>query len=79
MLFDVNSLRDAAAGGAITQAILARHPDASVSLQLDNRRVRVEGLLTEEQVLAVLSDAGHLATVAPPHTGEGSTCCGGCS
>ena len=78
MLFDIATLNDDASAGAVTQAILARDPTAAVTVQLANRRVRVEGLLTEQQALDALQGAGHFATKAPPHSGEGSTCCGGC-
>ena len=78
MLFDIVTLKDDATAGAVTQAILADHPAAQVTVQLGNRRVRVEGLITEQQVLDSLQRAGHFATKAPPHSGEGSTCCGGC-
>lgn len=78
MLFDIATLKDDAAAGAVTQAILAAHPAAQVTVQLGNRRVRVDGPVTEQQVLDSLQRAGHFATQAPPHSGEGSTCCGGC-
>lgn len=78
MLFDIVTLKDDASAGAVTQALLARDPTAQVTVQLANRRVRVEGLLTEHQALDALQGAGHFATKAPPHSGEGSTCCGGC-
>lgn len=78
MLFDIATLKDDATAAAVTQAILARDPTAQITVQLTNRRVRVEGLITEHQVLDALQGAGHFASKAPPHSGEGSTCCGGC-
>lgn len=78
MLFDIATLKDDASAGDITRAILARDPTAQITVQLANRRVRVEGLITEQQALDALQGAGHFATKAPPHSGEGSTCCGGC-
>lgn len=78
MLFDIATLKDDSAAGAVTQAILARDPTAQITVQLANRRVRVDGLITEQQVLDALQGAGHFASKAPPHSGEGSTCCGGC-
>lgn len=78
MLFDIATLKDDTSAAAVTQAILARDPSAQITVQLANRRVRVEGLITEHQVLDALQGAGHFASKAPPHSGEGSTCCGGC-
>ncbi|WP_162615800.1 copper chaperone [Solilutibacter oculi] len=79
MLFDIATLKDEAAAGAIAQAILARDPAAQITVQLANRRVKVQGgELSEDDVLQAISAAGHIAVEAPPHSGEGSTCCGGC-
>ncbi len=79
MLFDIATLKDEASAGAIAQAILARDPAAQVTVQLANRRVRVEGPISEQAVMDAVKDAGHVALAAPKHSGEGSTCCGGCS
>ncbi|MGY0504656.1 hypothetical protein [Luteimonas sp. e5] len=78
MLFDVSTLRDQSVADALGRAILARDPEARISVQLDNRRILVEGRLGEEELIEAMHGAGHIAQLAPPHTGEGSTCCGGC-
>lgn len=79
MLFDVQDISCQKCSDKIQQAVLARDPTAQVTVQVAERRVRVEGLLTEPQVLETLSAAGYPATTAAPHSGAGSDCCGGCS
>lgn len=63
----------------IRKAILTLDPTAQVTVQADNARVRVEGLLTPEQAITALAAAGYMTSPAAPHSGEGSSCCGGCS
>ena len=79
MLFDVKDISCEKCAGTIRQAILAKDPTARVDVRVADRRVRVEGLLGKEQVLATLAAAGYPATNAPTHSGAGSDCCGGCS
>lgn len=79
MLFDVKDITGDACTAAIQRAIIAQDPTAAVIVRLADKRVRVEGLLTEQQALDVLAKAGYPATKAGPHSGEGSECCGGCS
>ena len=79
MLFDVEDITCDKCGESIERAILSRDPTATVTVQLVDKRVRVEGLLTGQQVLDALAAAGYPASSAAPHSGEGSECCGGCS
>ena len=79
MLFDVQAITRESGSDAIERAIRAQDPTARVTFQLADQRVRVEGLLTEQQAQDALAAAGYPATVAAPHSGEGSECCGGCS
>lgn len=79
MLFDVPDITCDECGDPIVRALLARAPDASVSVDVGEKRVRIEGLMTEQQALEALASAGYPATVAAPHSGQGSECCGGCS
>lgn len=79
MLFDFENVTDNTCAPAIERAILAQDPTAQVTVQAGDQRVRVEGLLTEQQALAALAGAGYPAATAAPHSAEGSECCGGCS
>jgi copper chaperone len=79
MLFDVPTVRSETCACAITNALRAQDPTATVDVKLDDRRVRVEGQLSARQALAAIHSAGFAAAEAPAHSGPGSTCCGGCS
>lgn len=79
MLFEVPAIHDAQCAARITDALLAQDLGASVQVQIEQRRVRVEGRLNAEQALAAIRGAGFAATEAGPHSGPGSTCCGGCA
>ncbi len=79
MLFDLEDITRDTCSDAIEQAILSRDPTASVTVEVADKRVRVEGLLTERQALDALAAAGYRASSAAPHSGPGSECCGGCS
>lgn len=79
MLFDIENVTGECCAPVIERAILAQDPTAQVTVQVAERRVRVEGLLTQHQALDVLAKAGYPAATAAPHSGEGSECCGGCS
>lgn len=79
MLFDIENVTGDCCAPVIERAILAQDPTAQVTVQIADQRVRVEGLLTEQQALDALTNAGYPASTAAPHSGEGSECCGGCS
>lgn len=79
MLFEVPAIHSPACAAAITNALLAQDLGAAVEVKLGERRVRVEGNLSKEQALAAIRGAGFAAAEAPPHSGAGSTCCGGCA
>ena len=79
MLFDIQDITGDNCAAAIQRAILLQDPSAQVTVRVGDKRVRVEGLLTEQQALDTLANAGYQADVAAPHSGEGSECCGGCS
>lgn len=79
MLFEVEDISCDKCSDKIEKAIRAADPTAQVTVKIDEKRVRVEGLLTTEQALAALAAAGYPASEAAPHSGEGSECCGGCS
>jgi copper chaperone len=79
MLFEVEDITCDKCSDKIEQAIRAADPTARVSVRTDEKRVQVEGVLTPDQALAALAAAGYPATEAPPHSGAGSECCGGCS
>ena len=79
MLFEVEDISCDKCSDKIEQAIRATDPTAQVTVKTDEKRVRVEGVLTAEQALAALAAAGYPASEAAPHSGEGSDCCGGCS
>jgi len=79
MLFDIEDITGDSCAAAIQRAILLQDPTAEVTVTVGDKRVRVEGLLTEQQALDTLAKAGYQAAAAAPHSGEGSECCGGCS
>ncbi|WP_052100849.1 heavy-metal-associated domain-containing protein [Novilysobacter arseniciresistens] len=79
MLFEVEDISCEKCSDKIETAIRAADPTAQVTVKTAEKRVRVEGLLTAEQAMAALAAAGYPASEAPPHSGEGSDCCGGCS
>jgi len=79
MLFDLENVTCDTFSDSIEQAILSRDPTAAVTVEMADKRVRVEGLLTERQALDALAAAGYRASTAAPHSGPGSECCGGCS
>lgn len=49
---------------AITQALQAKDPEASVRIDLAAKEVGVDSALTAEQVIAVISEEGYEAQVA---------------
>jgi copper chaperone len=49
---------------AITQALQAKDPAASVRVDLGTKEVGVESALTVEQVIAAISEEGYEVTVA---------------
>ena len=61
----------------IEQALAAIDPRASVSVNAVAGSVSVEGLLSKEQAIAALAQAGFHA--APAHERGGSDCCGSCT
>ena len=79
MLFDIENVTGDCCAPIIERAILAQDPTAQVTVQIADQRVRVEGLLSEQQALDALAKAGYPAAASAPHSGEGSECCGGCS
>ncbi len=79
MLFDIEAITADASAAAIQRAILALDPTAQVTVKVGDKRVRVEGVLTEQQALDALANAGFPGAASAPHSGEGSECCGGCS
>ena len=83
MLFDIENVTGDCCAPIIERAILAQDPTAQVTVQVAvqvaDQRVRVEGLLSEQQALDALAKAGYPAATSAPHSGEGSECCGGCS
>lgn len=79
MLFEVEAITCDKCSDLIERAILSQDPTATVTVQVAEKRVRVEGLLTEPQALDALAAAGYPASSDAPHSGEGSECCGGCS
>lgn len=79
MLFDVENITCDKCTDAIQNAIHAVDPTAQVTVDRADKRVRIEGLLSETQAISALQGVGYVATTAAPHSGEGSQCCGGCS
>ena len=79
MLFEVEDITCDKCSDKIEMAIRAADPTAQVTVKTEEKRVRVEGLLTADQAIAALQAAGYPASEAAPHSGEGSECCGGCS
>lgn len=79
MLFEVEEISCGKCSTKIQQAIGAVDPTAHVDVDVDAGRVRVEGVLGKDQVIAALAAAGYPARKAKPHSGAGSDCCGGCS
>ncbi len=79
MLFDIEDITGDTCVAAIRRAIVAQDPTAQVTVKVCDKRVRVEGLLTQQQALDALAKAGYPATAVGPHSGEGNECCGGCS
>ena len=79
MLFDVQDITSEKCATTIEQAVLGQDPTAQVTVNLGDKRVQVEGLLSQQQAIEAMAKAGFAATTAAPHSGEGSECCGGCS
>ena len=61
MLFSVTNMTCGGCVRSITKAIQAADPKASVSADLETRRVAVETVLGVDQVQAVLAKAGYEA------------------
>lgn len=79
MLFNVEAITCDKCSDSIERAILSRDPGATVTTTVADKRVRIEGAISEQQALDALATAGFPASVAAPHSGEASECCGGCS
>lgn len=79
MLLDVEDITCDRCTDLIGNAIRAIDPTADVTVLREDGRVRIEGLLTDQQAIAALAGIGYPATTAAPHSGAGSDCCGGCS
>ncbi|HUH91425.1 MAG TPA: heavy-metal-associated domain-containing protein [Lysobacter sp.] len=79
MLLDIEKITCDNCSDAIQKAIVTQDPTAQVTVNVADKQVRVEGLLTQQQAIDALAAAGYPATNAAPHSGEGSDCCGGCS
>ena len=79
MLLDIKEISANSCGETIRKTIMALDPTAQVTVQADAGRVRVEGVLTDQQAIDALAGAGYSASSAAPHSGEDSKCCGGCS
>lgn len=56
--YDVGGMSCGGCATAVTKAILARLPDAAVSVDPDKGRVAVEGTAPIESVRAAVEDAG---------------------
>lgn len=66
----------------IAQAILSRHPAASIEVEPGSGIVRVSGRVSAQEASVALALAGIDARLLPEdgaHVSGGSTCCGGCA
>lgn len=84
MLLQIQNLAHGAPHDAITRALTARDAGAKVSIDTAAGQIRVDSLLTVEQVTDALETAGHKARLVDEsgsgeHVSGTSTCCGGCS
>ena len=59
--FEVNDMSCNHCVASITKAVTAIKPDATVQTDLDTKRVRVNGDLSQQEVIAALDDIGFTA------------------
>lgn len=78
MLLDVEEMKCTCSGTA-EKAIAAIDPQARITIDRAERRIRIEGAVSEHEAIAALASVGLSASRAAPHSGAGSDCCGGCS
>ncbi|RZA11899.1 MAG: hypothetical protein EOP93_22790 [Lysobacteraceae bacterium] len=71
---DTRNPRDVA---AIERALVAVDPSALVDVDASGHTVRISTLVTEQELLATLGDAG-ISDAAPHLARVPSECCGGC-
>lgn len=63
-IFSVQGMSCGHCVGAVTKAVQAADPAASVEVNLKDKEVRVQSRLPDEQVSALISDAGYPAKLA---------------
>lgn len=82
--FEVNDMTCGHCVNAITQAVKAVDPQASVSIDLGSKRVQVDSSVADVQTLkSAITEAGYTpvesaATGQPAAAGRSAGCCGGC-
>lgn len=62
------SVKDVTCGhclSAVTRAVKAVDPQASVQVDLEGKRVRIEGRRSADEVMQALEEAGYPAELAP--------------
>lgn len=63
---------------AVTRAVKAVDPQASVQVDLEDRRVQIEGRRSADEVIQALEEAGYPAELAPTQSPAGAAtkrCC----
>lgn len=77
MYFEILGGTPATDWSQVRAALQAADPFVGLHFEPQHGRVRVEGSLGRDKVLAALRNAGFEATHLP-HESGGSTCCGSC-
>jgi copper chaperone len=83
IVFNVNDMTCGHCVGAVTRAIKAVEPTATVSVDLGTKRVQIDALRSDPQALkSAIEDAGYTpvetAAAATPVPKRGGGCCGSC-
>lgn len=83
IVFNVNDMTCGHCVGAVTKAIKAVEPDATVSVNLGTKRVEIDADPADAQALkAAIADAGYTPVEATenakPAAARSGGCCGSC-
>jgi copper chaperone len=83
IVFNVNDMTCGHCVGAVTKAVKAVEPGATVSVNLANKRVEIEATSADTQTLKLaIEEAGYtpveVAGASQPGAARGGSCCGTC-
>ncbi len=83
IVFNVNDMTCGHCVGAVTKALKAVDPAATVSVNLETKRVQIDSTGSDAQELkAAIAEAGYTpveqAADSKPAAARGGSCCGSC-